>query len=847
MPTYNFVPKYTFVTSGTDLDVSQFGTAAKVAQRLKAYGIASPELVALSVETVGSLIDGGWLDLGQMMEEFTGQDLFTVFPSACDPAWGGPEKFCDVGMNNEVHRRMVEIFGKPTADHRYFEFIVAYASNIARLDPEAFENVQDSDNIVEEALSIFHSEAGQPFPQATVEQLAAVLAHMARAWESVSARLLRQAQGAPSDAGLGLLVQDHSWSSHDGFEGWGEVGSLDIISGDSQQTGFFVKIDNDNSKEPTRLPIIAAGNERSFQHEHPEAYAQIIDILRDCRHKFQDELRFEFAIRKGRVIITNAHRPTYEPKALVNLAVSLAEDGIISKNEALQRVPPNSLAELLHAKVSPAAGTIPILSGVRASPGGATGVLAFSSGAALRFAAKEIACILVRRETSPEDVRGLLAAKGIITERGGATSHAAVIARGLGVPCIAGVSDIKVSAETKSMTLADGRILHEGEQVTIDGSNGKAYLGKMPMREPLLDSKFELLLSWADTVRHLGVRANADTPEDAAMAQRFNADGIGLCRTEHMFFEPSRMKVMREMIFADNDVSRRSALDQLLPMQRNDFTEMYQIMAGKPVCIRLLDPPLHEFLPTDREEQLGLADALDLSISHVDKRIKALAEFNPMLGLRGVRLGITVPDIYEMQIRAIFEAAIEASKSIGHRIVPEIMIPLISTKREVDIVKKQMDRVAAELGTSSGDPVEYKLGVLLETPRAILRAADIVEHAQILSFGTNDLTQMTFGISRDDASRFMGQYLAAGAFEGDPFSKLDMKGVGELMQIGVERGRSGRPDVILTLCGEHAGEVEVIRFCEKLGFRYVSCSPFRVPIARLAAAQLAIQSEMSVP
>jgi pyruvate, orthophosphate dikinase len=464
----------------------------------------------------------------------------------------------------------------------------------------------------------------------------------------------------------------------------------------------------------------------------------------------------------------------------------------------------------------------------------------FSSQAAQASAARGEPCIMVRRETAPEDIRGMHAAVGVLTERGGVTSHAAVIARGLGVPCVVGASAMRLDSKEKRLFAADGRAFGEGDLITLDGTKGEVLLGAAEMLTPALDDAFRKLLGWADNVRDIGIRANADTPADAATARSFEAQGIGLCRTEHMFFEEDRLVVMREMIFADTSKDRAAALARLLPMQRADFVQLFEIMAGLPVCIRLFDPPLHEFLPHSREGLRELAEALDRPLSEVTRRAEALAEFNPMLGMRGVRLGVVLPEIYAMQAQAIFEAAVVLARK-GTPVVPEIMIPLVSAKREVELVKTHIDAVAASVRVKSGVQFDFKLGVMVETPRAALRAGDIAQHASFLSFGTNDLTQMTYGLSRDDAGRFMNTYVQQGVFPEDPFHVLDVDGVGELLLIGAERGRATRPDLTVSLCGEHGGNPESIGFCRKAGFDYVSCSPYRVPLARLAAAHLALR------
>jgi pyruvate,orthophosphate dikinase len=523
----------------------------------------------------------------------------------------------------------------------------------------------------------------------------------------------------------------------------------------------------------------------------------------------------------------------------VRIAVDLAEDGVIPREEALMRIAPFTLNQMMHRQLDPEASRDVLTRGIAAAPGAATGKLVFTAAAAQAASSQNEPCILVRRETSPEDIRGMHAAEGILTERGGMTSHAAVIARGLGVPCVSGATDLQLDHRKKTLTVPGRRVFHEGDIITIDGSSGQVLVGAVRMIEPDMSGAFATLLKWADAARDIGIRANADTPEDARLAQTFGVDGIGLCRTEHMFFDPIRLTVMREMIFTEDPEDRKAALERLLPMQRGDFIELFKLMQGQPVCIRLFDPPLHEFLPGDRDGIRALAEALDLPVSRVAARIEALQEFNPMLGMRGVRLGITVPGIYDMQARAIFEATVAASEG-GDPVVPEIMIPLVSAKREVELIKDRVDAVAAAVRNETGVNFTYRLGVMVETPRAALRAGEIAEHAAFLSFGTNDLTQMTYGLSRDDAGRFMSAYVNQGVYPEDPFQRLDRDGVGELLLLGSARGRAARPGITLSICGEHGGDPDSIAFSRSAGFDYVSCSPFRVPVAKLAAAQLSI-------
>jgi pyruvate,orthophosphate dikinase len=578
----------------------------------------------------------------------------------------------------------------------------------------------------------------------------------------------------------------------------------------------------------------------SFEETCPEAFKQLLDYSVLARQRLREEMQIEFTLESGKLAILDAVRIVRSSSAAVHIAVDLARDGIIPREDALMRVDPKALSELLHRQVAPNAPRSVLAKGIAASPGAATGKIVFTASDAQASAARGEAAVLVRRETGPEDIRGMHSVVAVLTERGGVTSHAAVIGRGLGLPCVVGASDMRIDGQKKTVIGRNQQILREGDVITVDGTHGEVLVGHVETVEAGLNTAVTTLLGWADELRDIGIRANADTPRDAQTAKNFMADGIGLCRSEHMFFEADRLTVMREMIFAENEADRAASLERLLPMQRADFTELFQIMEGRPVCIRLLDPPLHEFLPADRSGLRDLAEALSLPLSRVTERVEQLSEYNPMLGLRGVRLGITVPEIYEMQARAIFEAAIDSGVDAS----PEIMIPLVSACREVELVKARIDAAAAAVRVERGQSFSYSLGVMVETPRAALRAGEIAAYSQFLSFGTNDLTQMTYGLSRDDAGRFMSSYVQQGVYEEDPFHRLDKEGVGELLTLGAERGRAARPEVVLSICGEHGGDPEAIAFIRQCGFTYVSCSPFRVPVARLAAAQCAIADKI---
>ena len=842
---------FTLITPEARITVDAHGGRAKCLQRLVRLGVPVPRTVALSFDEVHRIAEGHRPDTARLLAAFGRAPLVSVRPSSADPDWGGPGAVLNIGMCDARAAALAETLGPETAEALYLRFLVAYAQDVAHLDPEPFEQAAEHGGAegVRAALAAYEDETDAPFPQDPARQLAEVLRSMARAWETTSARLLRQARGAPAEAGLGLVVQAMALGMGPGESGSGVIRMIDPVTGHRQVSGRYLRQSMGRDalgRRDAALYLAEDARGPSLQGERPELFAELAGIAERCRTRLREEMEIEFTVVDGALSVIDAVRVPRSARANVRVAVTLAEEGVITPGEAVLRVPPHALGDLLHPQVDPTAPREVVLRGMAASPGAAVGKLVFSSEAAQAAAAQGEPCILVRRETVPEDIRGMHAANAVITERGGMTSHAAVIARGLGLPAIVGATGLRLDLRKRRAITPTGRVLAEGDVLTVDGSAGEALQGAVPMLEQGLDGPFRKLLAWADARRDIGVRANADTPADARLAQEFAAEGIGLCRTEHMFFEPSRLTVMREMIFTDSPTDRAAALDRLLPMQREDFVELFEIMAGKPVCIRLFDPPLHEFLPGDREGLRGLAEALDLPLSDVTHRVEALSEFNPMLGLRGVRLGVTLPEIYDMQARAIFEATVEASRRAGAAVVPEIMIPLVSAKREVELVRGRVDAVAAAVKTESGQDFDYRLGVMVETPRAALRAGEIAVHSTFLSFGTNDLTQMTYGLSRDDAGRFMGTYVSQEVFPEDPFHTLDRDGVGELLLLGAERGRRTRPDVVLSVCGEHGGDPDTIAFCRDAGFDYVSCSPFRVPVARLAAAHLALTSGESV-
>ncbi|MCU9847047.1 pyruvate, phosphate dikinase [Defluviimonas sp. WL0024] len=828
------------ITPTARIDPARHGWRAKCLQRLIRLDLPVPRTAALPCDTVRAIAAGQLPDVNRLAALFDGV-LVSIRPSPANPAWGGPGTVLNVGMNADKHAEFTREQGAAFADAIYLGFVQSYAIHVARLDPDMF-TAEPSAAALAAALAAYEAEMDEEFPQSRAQQLTEVMRSMARAWEGTTARLLREAKGAPADAALGLVVQEMAQAMGPALSGRGKIQMIEGVTGAPQITGRFRGLNPANRKAEETLYLVKDKRGHSLEEAAPEVFAELQKHCLTCRARLREEMQVEFALENGALKVIDAVTVPRSSRAAVRVAVTLANDGIISRDDAILRVEPRALSELLHYQVDPRVPRDRIVTGIAASPGGASGRIVFSAADAQASAARDERCILVRRETAPEDIRGMHAAVAIVTERGGMTSHAAVIARGLGLPCIVGASDISISLRDKTLTAKGGRVFREGDVITVDGTSGEVLAGQAEMLEPALDKWFTTLLHWADNVRDIGVRANADTPDDARTARMFEAEGIGLCRTEHMFFDEDRLTVMREMIFADTAKDRKVALDRLLPMQRADFTALFDIMAGLPVCIRLFDPPLHEFLPHDREGMRELAEALDRPLSEVMRRVEALSEFNPMLGMRGVRIGVTVPEIYEMQARAIFEATVEASKR-GAAVVPEVMIPLVSAKREVELVKTRIDAVAAAVRNATGAEFDYRLGVMVETPRAALRAGEIAQHAAFLSFGTNDLTQMTYGLSRDDAGRFMSDYVQKGVYPEDPFHVLDEDGVGELLLIGSARGRQIRQDVTLSVCGEHGGNPASIAFCRRSGFDYVSCSPFRVPVARLAAAQFALTDQ----
>lgn len=845
-------PRILPLTKGADAPMDVYGARAHTQVALLEAGLPVPKAWGLSIAAVKAIADEDFPEEWPFLNELSVGCLVSVRVSPVAREWGGPEALLNLGMNQATCDLLKEPLGNDAAVGLYARFVQDYSVQVARLDVEEFEEVYalhtkkgkiDYDAVLMQSLALYDQHVGELFPQEPVRQLRKALRSFVKGWDGTTARILRMAQGAPSDACLGLIVQEMAFGLGRGESGAGVAQFVSVQSGEELAHGRYMsQSQGREAMDANEKALFLSRDPRgpSLEEACPTALVELQAHSEDARAAFGDEIQLEFTLQDGVLAILDATPAERSGRAAVGIAVRLVEAGIKTKQQALMGIDPKNLNEVLHPLVDPKAKREVLTTGISSSPGAATGKIVFTANAAQASAAREVPCILVRVETSPEDVRGMHSAQAVLTAKGGRDSHAAVVARTIGVPCIVGASDLQVNVRGKVVTLPDGTQLRAGDTITVDASTGEVLKGAPKLVQPNLGDAFRTFMGWADEFRTLGIRANADTPQDARIAREFGVDGVGLVRTEHMFFEAGRLNVMRELIFADTDTRKQAALDLLLPMQRSDFIELFKIMHDLPVCIRLLDPPLHEFLPHSRDEMQSLADAMDVPLSKINARVEELREFNPMLGARGVRLGIMVPQIYEMQAHAIFEAAAQVFKDTGAEIEPEIMVPFISANREVELVKTNVDAVFAAVKNETGVALKYSLGCMVETPRAALRAGDIAKSSAFFSFGTNDMTQMTYGLSRDDSGRFMRDYVGLGVFEDDPFHSLDVDGVGELLLLASERGRAVRGDLVLGLCGEHGGDPKSIAFCHKARFDYVSCSPFRSPIAKLAAAQAAI-------
>ncbi|UGV25276.1 pyruvate, phosphate dikinase [Rhodopseudomonas boonkerdii] len=814
--------------------------------------------------------------VGKLTRKSFGDDknplLVSVRSGARASMPGMMDTVLNLGLNDVTVEALAELSGdKRFAYDSYRRFITMYSDVVLGFDHHHFEEILDTykDNkgysldtdldgddwvhLVGKYKDAVARETGNDFPQDPHAQLWGAIGAVFSSWMNQRAITYRKLHDIPESWGTAVNVQAMVFGNMGDTSATGVAFTRNPSTGESKLYGeFLINAQGEDVVAGIRTPqditeearIESGSDKASMESAMPEAFKELTRIYKQLEKHYRDMQDLEFTVEQGKLWMLQTRNGKRTAKASIRIAVELANEGVISQKDAVTRIDPAALDQLLHPTIDPSAERDVIATGLPASPGAASGEIVFSSDEAAKLQADGKKVILVRIETSPEDIHGMHASEGILTTRGGMTSHAAVVARGMGKPCVSGTGAIRVDYGRGTMSIG-GRVFKAGDIITIDGSTGQVLAGRLPMIEPELSGEFATLMGWADKVRKLKVRVNGDTPEDARTAIKFGAEGIGLCRTEHMFFEETRIRTVREMILAEDEQARRAALAKLLPMQRADFVELFEIMHGLPVTIRLLDPPLHEFLPHTQGEIEEVARVMNTDPRKLADRARELAEFNPMLGFRGVRLAIAYPEIAEMQARALFEAAVEAAKRTGDAVALEVMVPLIATKVEFDLIKARIDVTAQAVSKETGGKLNYTVGTMIELPRAALMAGEIAETAEFFSFGTNDLTQTTFGISRDDAASFLGTYIAKGILTVDPFISVDRSGVGELVKIGVERGRKTRKGLKMGICGEHGGDPASVAFCHEIGLDYVSCSPYRVPIARLAAAQAALGKEVA--
>ncbi len=826
----------------------------------QAYPDALPKEVADGMQHIESIVGSKFGDPADPL-------LVSVRSGGRASMPGMMDTVLNLGLNDET----VEGMAKKSGDERfaldsYRRFIQMYSDVVLGVDHGNFEDLLDAhkdrkgymldiDLTAEDwrlVVNAFKAEVeehlGTPFPQDVHEQLWGAVGAVFGSWMNRRAITYRRLHDIPDDWGTAVNVQAMVFGNMGDDCATGVAFTRDPSTGENLFYGEFLPNAQGEDvvagiRTPQHLTIAARESNGSklpaMEETMPEVFEQLAEVFNNLETHYRDMQDIEFTVQQNKLWMLQTRSGKRTARAALKIAVDMAEEGLITEQEALTRIDPMSLDQLLHPTLDPSAERDVLVKGLPASPGAASGMVVFTADDAEHHAAEGTKVILVRMETSPEDIHGMHAAQGILTSRGGMTSHAAVVARGMGRPCVSGAGALHIDYAEQKLTVGD-RTIARGEVLTIDGSSGEVMVGEAQMIQPELSGDFAQVMAWADEVRRLRVRTNAETPLDSQTARDFGAEGIGLCRTEHMFFESDRIVAVREMIVADDEDGRRAALSKILPMQRDDFAKIFRIMAGLPVTIRLLDPPLHEFLPHTEDEISDVAAAAGVEAITLRQRVNQLRESNPMLGHRGCRLGITYPEIYEMQARAIFEAALEVGAELETTVEPEVMLPLIATRKEFDMLRDRIDGVADQLAEERGQRPAYLVGTMIELPRAALRAGEIAEGAEFFSFGTNDLTQTTFGISRDDAASFLDDYVRHEIFAGDPFVSLDVDGVGELVEIASERGRKSRPDLKLGICGEHGGDPASVAFCHRIGLDYVSCSPYRVPIARLAAAQAAL-------
>ena len=818
-------------------------------------------------------VAGGLAHIEQITGKLFGDAVNPLLVSVRSGARASMPGMMDTVLNLGLSDATVVGLAEGSGDERfawdsYRRFIQMYSDVVLELDHGAFEEAleiakedkgfsldtemtaEDWKNLVAQYKALVEQQWGKPFPQDVHEQLWGAVGAVFGSWQSERAKVYRRLNDIPASWGTAVNVQAMVFGNMGDTSATGVAFTRDPSKGDRAYYGeFLINAQGEDVVAGIRTPQYltkaakdeAGAKAPSMEDAMPVVYAELAKVFDLLETHYRDMQDIEFTVQEGKLWMLQTRAGKRTAKAALKIAVDMASEGLISEEEAILRVDPLALDQLLHPTLDPEAHRDVIAKGLPASPGAASGIIVFDAETAEQRAERGESVILVRVETSPEDIHGMHAAKGILTARGGMTSHAAVVARGMGRPCVSGAGTLAIEGKAKRMR-AGGREFKEGDIITIDGSTGEVMAGEVATVLPELAGDFGTLMVWADKVRRLKVRTNAETPLDCRTARDFGAEGIGLCRTEHMFFEASRITAVRQMILAETEKGRRVALEKLLPEQRADFASIFEIMAGLPVTIRLLDPPLHEFLPHEEEEFQEVATATGLTVEALRQRASELHEFNPMLGHRGCRLGVTYPEIYEMQARAIFEAACDVAAATGAAPIPEVMVPLVGTARELELMKAVIDAAAQAVFAEKGRTLDYLVGTMIELPRAALRAGEIAAVGEFFSFGTNDLTQTTLGVSRDDAARFLSVYVEKGIYAKDPFVSLDVEGVGELIEIAAERGRKARPGLKLGICGEHGGDPASIAFCEKTGLDYVSASPYRVPIARLSAAQAALNA-----
>ena len=844
-----------------------FTVTTEVCTWYYANGETYPADLEAQVKTALAKVEGV---VGKTFGDVDNPLLVSVRSGARASMPGMMDTVLNLGLNDQTVEGLARLSGdRRFAFDSYRRFITMYSNVVLGLSHDDFEEVLDQhkdrlgvtvdtelsagdwERVVEDYKQVVERELGHAFPQDPQDQLWGAVGAVFESWMNDRAKFYRRMHDIPESWGTAVNVQSMVFGNMGETSATGVAFTRNPSTGEARLYGeFLINAQGEDVVAGIRTPqsLTKIGREEmgetapSMEEAMPEVFGQFVEVVGKLESHYRDMQDIEFTVEQGRLWMLQTRNGKRTAKSALKVAVDLASEGVISQQEAVSRVEPAALDQLLHPTLDPDAPRTVIAAGLPASPGAATGKVVFDADQAECMAQAGDAVILVREETSPEDIHGMHAARGVVTARGGMTSHAAVVARGMGRPCVSGAGEIHINEAAGTFT-ARGRTFSAGDVVTIDGSKGEVLDGAVPMIEPELTGDFQTLMGWADGVRRLKVRANAETPLDARTARGFGAEGIGLCRTEHMFFDDTRIAAVREMILADDEAGRRTALAKIAPFQKGDFVELFTIMAGLPVTVRLLDPPLHEFIPHTDEDIDALAASSGIDADKLKRRARELHETNPMLGHRGCRLGVAYPEIYEMQVRAILEAALEVKTTSGQAPTPEIMHPLVALGLEMKFLRELTDRTAKAVFEEAGDSVDYLVGTMIELPRAALRAGDLAQHAQFFSFGTNDLTQTTFGISRDDSGRFLQAYMDKGIFETDPFVRLDQEGVGDLVRIAAERGRAERADVKLGICGEHGGDPSSIAFCEQVGLDYVSCSPYRVPIARLAAAQAALSEE----